>query len=149
MVVATKPGTTVPVKVLRNKQEKTLSITVDELDLQAEQQARQGRPNAPESQPQEEGSGFGLTLQNLSPQVARRLQLPSGQSGAIVTDVDPDSGAALAGIRPGDVIMSINGSKVTSATEAGRELQKIASGRLARLLMWRDGAELFVTVRKE
>ena len=35
MVVATKPGTTVPVKVLRDKQEKTLNVTVDELDLDA------------------------------------------------------------------------------------------------------------------
>ena len=37
MVVATKPGTSVPVKVLRNKQEKTLNVIVDELDLDAEQ----------------------------------------------------------------------------------------------------------------
>ncbi len=34
MVMATKPGTTVPVKVLRDKQEKTLNVTVDELDLE-------------------------------------------------------------------------------------------------------------------
>src|SRR3954462_15560028 len=36
MVVATKPGTTVPVKVLREKKEKTLSVTVEQLDLDAE-----------------------------------------------------------------------------------------------------------------
>src|SRR4051812_34169319 len=39
MVVATKPGTSVQVKVLRNKQEKTLNVVVDELDLEAEQNA--------------------------------------------------------------------------------------------------------------
>ena len=43
MVVATKPGTTVPVKVLRDKQEKTLNVTVDELDLEAEQNAAAAR----------------------------------------------------------------------------------------------------------
>src|SRR5205823_1254835 len=53
MVVATKPGTTVPVKVLRNKQERTLNITVDELDLDAEQGARAGRNNNNNNQPQE------------------------------------------------------------------------------------------------
>ena len=37
MVVATPPGTTVPVKILRNKQERTLNVTIDELDLEAEQ----------------------------------------------------------------------------------------------------------------
>ena len=46
MVVATKPGTSVPVKVLRNKQEKTLNVTVDELDLDAEQNT--GAPLAAE-----------------------------------------------------------------------------------------------------
>src|SRR5439155_16531808 len=42
MVVATKPGTSVPVKVLRDKKEKTLNVTVDELDLEAEQQTARG-----------------------------------------------------------------------------------------------------------
>ena len=150
MVVATKPGTSVPVKILRNKEEKTLNVIVDELDLEAEQTARQARPGAPEAPvPPEQTSGFGLTLQNLTAQVTRRLQLPSGQGGAIITDVDPDSAAAMAGIRTGDVVMSVNGMKVSSAAETGQELQKIASGRLARLLLWRDNAELFVTVRKD
>ena len=45
MVIATKPGTTVPMKVLRNKQEKTLNVTVEELDLEAEQRVR-GAPRA-------------------------------------------------------------------------------------------------------
>jgi len=38
---------------------------------------------------------------------------------------------------------------VAAATEAARELQKIASGRLAQLLLWRDGKQLFVTVKKD
>jgi serine protease Do len=150
MVIATKPGTSVPVKLLRNKQEKTVTLTIDELDLEAEQSARRNGPSTPDTQQQEEqGSGFGLTLQNLTPQMSRRLQLPSGKSGAVITDVDPDSSSAMQGIRPGDVILSINGTKVSSAAEAGRELQKIATGRLARLLLWRENAELFVTVRKD
>src|SRR4051794_19351389 len=40
MVISTKPGTSVPVKVLRNKQERTLNVTVDQLDLDAEQQSQ-------------------------------------------------------------------------------------------------------------
>src|SRR5207244_1020487 len=44
-VVGTRPGTSVPVKLLRNKQERTLTITVDELDLEAEQVQRQSRNN--------------------------------------------------------------------------------------------------------
>ena len=151
MVVATKPGTTVPIKVLRNKQEKTLNITVEELDLEAEQASRGPRNNnnngnqAPE---EETGSGFGLTLQNLTPQIARRLQLPSGRTGAVVSDVDPNSPSAAA-VRPGDVILSVNRKSVSSAAEAGRELAKVASGRIAQILLWRGDGEVFVTLKKE
>ena len=150
MVTATVPGTTVPVKVLRNKQERTLNVKVDELDLDAETtqpQSRSNAPNVPEAQ--QTGAGFGLTLQDLTAQIARRLQLPAGQAGAVITDVDQDSGSAAVGIRPGDVIMQVNGAKVSTAAEAGRELQKVQSGRLARLLLWRDGAQLFVTAKKD
>jgi serine protease Do len=149
MVVATKPGTSVPVKVMRDKQEKTLQVTVDELDLEVEQGRRQGGSNDREPPPEEQGAGsFGLTLTNLTPQIARRLQLPSGQSGAVVTDVDP-SGPSAGALRQGDVILSVNRTKVSSAAEAGRELQKVASGRIAQILVWRGDAEVFVTVRKD
>jgi serine protease Do len=149
-VIATKPGTQVPVKVLRNKQERTLTVTVDELDLDAEQNRTASRDNGGQTAPEEHGAGFGLTLQDLTAPVARRLQMPTGRSGAVVTDVDPNSGSALAGVRPGDVILSVNRTTVASAADAGRELQKVASGGLAQLLLWRgELGELFVPVRKD
>jgi serine protease Do len=152
MVVATKPGTSVPVKVIREKQEKTLNVTVDELDLEAEQQGLRGgrnNDNNDSTEPEEQGaSGFGLTLQNLTPQIMRRMQLPSGQSGALISDVDPASESARS-LRAGDIILSINGRSVSNAVEASRELAKVASGRTARLLIWRDQSELFVPVKKE
>jgi S1-C subfamily serine protease len=55
----------------------------------------------------------------------------------------------MSGIRPGDVILSVNRVAISSATDAGRELAKIQSGRLAQLLIWRNPGEVFVTVRKE
>jgi serine protease Do len=147
-VVATKPGTNVPIRVMRDKREQTLNVVVEELDLEAEQGAPR-RSQSDSVDPQEQGSsGFGLTLQNLTPQVARRLQVPSGQTGALVSDVDPD-GPSAAVLRAGDVILEVNDVAVTSAAEAGRELQKIASGRLARVRIWREPSEVFVTVKKD
>jgi len=134
--------------VVRNSKEQTLRATVEELDLDAERGGRQG--GAPErEQPEEQGQdSFGLTLQNLTPQMARRLQMPSGQTGAVVTDVD-DNGPSAGVLRSGDVILSVNGQNVSTAAEAGRELQKIANGRIARILVWRGDGEVFVTIRKE
>jgi serine protease Do len=113
MVVATKPGTTVPVKVMRNKQEKTLNVTVEELDLDAEQNG--GRRRAPQETQQDDQSqgagGFGLTLENVAPAMARRLHLPSGQTGAVITDIEPD-GPSAGALRQGDVILSVNRQRV-------------------------------------
>ena len=151
MVVATKPGTAVPVKVLRDKKEKMLTVTVEQLDLDAENQNVQTRrSNNQSNEPTEQqGSGFGLTLSNLSPQVARRLQLPSGKNGALISDVDPDGPAALSGVRSGDVILQVNRKPVSNAADAARELGAVPSGRLAQILLWRADAEVFVTVKKD
>jgi serine protease Do len=150
MVVATKPGTTVPVKVLRNKQEKTLNVTVEELDLEAEQNPgrRRSQPETQQDDQSQGAGGFGLTLENVTPSMARRLHLPSGQTGAVVTDIDQDgpSGGAL---RQGDVILSVNRQRVSNATDAARELGKVTSGRIAQLLVWRGDGEVFVTVKKD
>jgi serine protease Do len=151
MVVASKPGTSVPIKVLRDKAEKTLNITIDELDLDAEQQSLRGNRGGGKETPEPEdqgASGFGLSLQNVTPAIARRLQLPSGQTGAVITDVDPGSESARS-LRAGDVILRVNGKVVANAAEAGRELAKVASGRIARILIWRDQNEIFVPVKKE
>jgi serine protease Do len=147
MVAATKPGTSVAVKVVRNGKDMTLHATVEELDLDAERGGRQSR--GPERQaPEEQGQdSFGLTLNNLTPQISRRLQMPSGQAGAVITAVDPD-GPSAGALRQGDVILSVNGQQISSATDAGRELQRVAPGRIARILVWRDGGEVFVTVTK-
>jgi serine protease Do len=149
MVVGTKPGTSVPVKVMRNRQEKTLNITVEELDLNAEQNGNRRPPTRENEPPEEHGaSGFGLTLEQVTPAMARRLQLPSGQTGAVITDVDPD-GPAAGILRPGDVILSVNHKQVSSANETARELQKVQSGHLAQLIVWRGNGETFVTVKKD
>src|SRR5262245_55127038 len=83
-VVATKPGTSVPIKILRNKQEKTLNVTVEELDLEAEQQQTRGgggrNQDRDDQADQHESTGFGLTLDNVTANMGRRLRLPSGQT---------------------------------------------------------------------
>ena len=147
MVTATKPGTSVPVKVMRDRKERTLTVVIEELDLEAEQ-GRQTR-GSQQAPPEVQGSdSFGVTLGNLTPQRSRQLELPSGRTGALITDVDP-AGPSAGILRPGDVILSVNSQSVSSAAEAGRELQRVPSGRIARILVWRGDGEVFVTVKKD
>jgi serine protease Do len=142
-IVNLKPGTTVPVKVLRAKEERTLNVTIGELDLEAE-----GNQMSDESEEESAGAGFGISLGNLTAERARRLGIPAGTSGALIVDVDPTGSAARSNLRPGDVILEVNRVPVSSAAEASRELQKVREGGTAFFLIWRNNQEIFVTVRK-
>jgi serine protease Do len=149
MVTATKPGTTVPMRVVRDRQERTISVTVEELDLEAETTAqRTDNPNNGNG-PEETTSGFGLTLGNITADVRQRLRLDRGAQGAVVTDVEPGSPAARSGLAPGDIILRVGRETVTTAAEASRELGRIASGGTAFLRVLRNGQETFVSVTKE
>jgi serine protease Do len=151
MVIATPPNTTVPVKVIRDREEKTLNVRVGELDLDAEQAAlggggRGGRDTNPQ---QEASSGFGMSLSNITPDVARRLRLDSDTRGAVVVDGDQGSPAARAGIMEGDVITRVGRASISSVADASRELARVASGGTVILRIQRNGQDTAVVVTKE
>jgi serine protease Do len=147
MVVTTKPGTSVPITVFRNNQRKSLNVTIDELDLEAEQ-GRTARRNDQNNDQQPTTTGFGMTLDTITPELARRMDLPPNQGAAIVTDVDRDSPAGSAGVVPGDVILEVNRQKVATLSQVTRELQKVPTGSPVFLLVLRDGGQVFVTMTK-
>lgn len=121
-----------------------MSVTVEELDLEEEA----GGGSSSQTEDVSTG-GFGITLAPLGADMARRLQVPQGQRGVLITDVEPDGPAARSGIRPGDVIVSINRQPVTTVAEASRALQGIRTGGLAGFLILRQGDETFVPVTKQ
>jgi len=145
VVAGTTPGTTVPVRVLRNGKEMTMNVKVEELDLEAENGGKDTKNTEPDA---ETGGGFGITLNNITPDVERQMELPRGTKGAVVTDVEPDSPAARS-LTAGDVILQVNGKSVSSATEASQLLRAVPSGRSVGLRIVRRGQEQFVSVRKQ
>jgi len=144
LVVHTRPGTSVPVVVVRDRKRVTLNITVDELDLEAEQGATPGGGGTEEPT----DTGLGMELQALTPDVARQLEVPDGRGGAVVTSVERRSPANNAGMARGDVILKVNNVTVTSLSQVTRELQRAPSGDVVFLLVWRGGQEVFVTIDK-
>jgi serine protease Do len=139
-VVATRPGTTVPVDIIRNGERLTLQVTIGELDEDAE--------IAGVAEDGETSEAFGIALQDLTPQLARRLSVPADTVGAVVTDVARGSNAAAGGLQPGDVILSVNRLEVASAREATDQLNTIESGRRAFLLVQRRDTRVFLQVEK-
>ncbi|MEX2270664.1 MAG: trypsin-like peptidase domain-containing protein [Vicinamibacterales bacterium] len=139
LVVQTKPGTTVPVKIVRNRQQRTINVTVAELDLLAsseeEQESRDGTD-----------SGLGIRLEALTPPIARRLEVPAGQGGAVVSNVAPRSAAERSGLFPGDVILSVNGRAMRNVDEVSTALEAVTSSAIVGV--WRQGREVAVMIRK-
>ena len=151
MVVATRPGTTVPLTIYRNKQRKTINITVGELDLEAEQNAgrstrRDVDPGTPTS------TDFGLRLEPLTPDITREAELPRGKGGALVSEAERDRAAAPGGVAPNDIILEVNHQPVATVAQATRALEGARPGTPVFLLVWRvtprGGEEQFITMLK-
>jgi serine protease Do len=149
MVVGIKPGTTVPATVYRDKQRRTINITIAELDLDAEQRGQLTRRESPD---EPTTTGFGMDVGPVTPDIARELNLERNRGGAVVMDVDRNSAAFNAGLRPGDVILEVNRQPVANVSQVQRELQRATVGQPVFVLIWRVvqgvGQENFVTMIK-
>ena len=145
IVVATTPDTTVPVKVIRDKEAVTLQITVEELSL--EEESRQTAQNNEEQE--QTSAGFGISLRNITPQIARQLGLSNDVTGAVIVNVVAGSPAARAGLSQGDVVLEVNRNPVRNSTEVSQALNSVPSGGVAFMLILRNGQEVFVTVTKQ
>ncbi|MBZ5515769.1 MAG: PDZ domain-containing protein, partial [Acidobacteriia bacterium] len=137
MVAAINPGTEVTLGVLREGKEETLKVTL------GEQPASMGGPGGAEKGPSE-GTLRGISVQNLTPSVRDQLGLPSNTQGVVITDLDPDSPAAQAGLQPGDVIQSIEREPVRSVADFNR-LAAQAKGEVL-LRVNRQGNAAYVAI---
>jgi serine protease Do len=66
-----------------------------------------------------------------------------------VREVKPQSVAARAGIRPGDILVSVDHQGVSSASELARAVEDLPADRAIPLRLYRDGRSLFVALRVE
>jgi serine protease Do len=136
LVANTQPGTKASVTVLREGKEKTFSLMVTELKEERQAMA------AGES---EEENSVGLVVESLNAELARRFGLKETK-GVVVMRVIPGSAAAEAGLRPGDVILEVNGQTLQSVSDYQRHTKRLQPGAYARLLIKRSGHTLYITM---
>lgn len=90
--------------------------------------------------------GFiGVSLQALTDGLARALDL-EGTDGALVARVEPGAPAEAAGIREGDVILSIDGTTAEDPRQISRMVADIAPGSEVPVTVFRDGERIDVTL---
>jgi serine protease Do len=88
---------------------------------------------------------LGVEVQNVSQPLAQSFKLRS-PAGALVSQVEPDSAAARAGLKPGDVILAYNGTPISDAGQLSARVNMTAPGEHATLEVWRAGKPMSVDV---
>jgi S1-C subfamily serine protease len=86
---------------------------------------------------------LGASLTTLSPQLAEYFGV---KQGLLVASVEPDSSAARAGLRAGDVITAVAGTAVQRPSDVSRALRQVQPGSTAELRVIRDKKEVTLTV---
>lgn len=143
-VAATAPGTEITLTILRDGKEQQVKATLDEFQPEKAQNEG-GKEKNPNSGKSTQNGKLGLDLQPLTPDLAKRLDLPADTKGLVVTDIDPEGPAASEGIIKGDVILEINRQEVSTFEEAQAALEK-AGERPSLLLISRRGQTVYITV---
>lgn len=93
---------------------------------------------------------LGVSMQSLTPSLARAVGLTEAK-GVLVEDVTPNSPAAAAGLRQGDVITSFNDRSIQNGRDLALAVAEMPAGERAKVSIWRDGrgTSLSVLVRAQ
>jgi serine protease Do len=137
LVTETNPGTLATLEILRQGQPLTLQVTLGERPTKLGAHASLGKPPA-------QGALRGMSVQNLTPELRQQLGVPADTPGVVISNLDPMSPAAQAGIRQGDVIESINHQPVHSVADFERLASQAKGDTLLRVN--RQGNGLFVVI---
>ena len=135
MAAATAPNTQAKIDLLRNGEEKTISV---ELGTMPEGEQNIVSP--------EEKSDWGMRVQELTPQLAHQLGLEPGTTGVVISEVNNGSPAAAAGLRPGDLITEVNREAIKNLNDYRQALQKVKKGENLLLLIKRAGGSFYTVL---
>ena len=133
------PGTPVKVKIFRDGQEQEISLTL----AAPPANSKTALSPVPGATP---GPRLGLSVDQLTPQIAQQLGLPGGTTGVVVSGVDPASPAEEAGLRRGDVVQEVNRKPVTTPAQFQSAVRQ-ERNKPVLLLVERGGERVFMVVQ--
>lgn len=137
LVAETPVGDTVQVEVLRNGKNTTLEVKVAKL---AEETASNEREES-----ETEKSKWGLALRDLQPEEREQAGVKADE-GVLIAGIDPESPAAEANLRAGDVVLEINRVPVGSVADLKKEMAKVEGDKPLLLLLRRAEGNLYASL---
>lgn len=137
LVADLKPGELARFAVFRGGKSLTLRPTIGAA-------SENDSPVAAASAQQTLSDKLGAAFETLTSELASRIGLPAGTSGALVRSVDPIGAAARAGLRAGDVITRVGDERIESLADLNRALTKDALRTGVRLTVHARGGVRFV-----
>jgi serine protease Do len=142
MVGQTHPGTTIKLAV--NREGKNMEVPVTLEKMGARDKGEDESASSETGKPR-----WGLGLGDITPDVRQQLEAPDDVKGAVVERVLPGSPADNAGLRPGDVILSVNRHQTASVSDVKKALADIPKGQDALLLVRSNGGNTFRVLHSE
>ena len=137
LVATIKPGTSMELSMMRSGKKEARTVTIGELPAQA---------TTPESEADSSVEDLGLTVEEFDESSPRRPRSERSR-GLVITQIDPHGVAAHAELQPGDVIVSINGSDVSTIDEFRAATKNADLKKGIRLVVESQGMERFAIIR--
>jgi len=136
LVGETKPGTRAPLEVWRKGKSVTLNVKVGEMPSSEEEEGQ------PRSTPQPgPADALGLTVIEVPAAVREQYQFEGG-----VQIAEAEGPAADAGLTPGDIVLTINDTDITSPSQYASVVGKLDKSRPAAVLVMRGEQSQWLTI---
>jgi serine protease Do len=132
------PSSKADLKVLRDGKTQQIAVQLGEFPSD-DVRASVGKESAP-------GALEGVTVDNITSDVAQHLKLKPQTKGVVVENVSPSSAASEAGLKEGDVIQQVNHHAVTSVSEFTQAVKSATKDNPILLLVNRAGQTMFLAV---
>jgi len=138
-------GKQVPVVLWRDGKEVTLQTTLAERPADAQLAAVDPGAKPDATQPTDI-AGLGLKVAPLNQDLRDKFQLNGDQKGVVITDVAPNTAAADRGLKPGDLIMEVQQSAVSSPADIQKQVEaaRKADRKFVLLFIQREGGTQYV-----
>jgi serine protease Do len=140
LVGANPPGTEANVLISRNGEEMTFDVVLDALP------SVNGEGQANAAQSQDASNVLGLAVESLDSTQRRELGEIAG--GVIITEVESDA-AWRAGLRPGDVLLSVNSNTIANIDDFQSIVEDLPSDKSVAIRVWRNGTTNFIAYRPQ